>query len=166
MEKRGIAYCADEFDEHRDRERTVYACPVFAAGNTAQEALPLAELYDHPDFIDVISAAEFGLEQLFPDRTLLCILVSQDLSSLDEMERMILGAASEKKFCVAAERRESTLTLTENGQSYTVAQTDRTSQLLSELVKTDASAAACLAAVAQWCVGYKLNFYLPKELVS
>lgn len=164
MEKRGIAYCADEFAEHRDIERTVYACPVFAAGNAAQETLPLVELYDHPDFIDVISAVEFGLEQLFPDRTLLCILVSQALPSLDEMEQIMIGTASEKKFCVGVQPSENTLTLTEKGKSYTLPQTDRASQLLSELSETDASAAACLAAVAQWCVGYKLHFYLPQVL--
>lgn len=166
MEKRGIAYCASEFSPHEQRERQVYAGAVFSPGNTAQEQLPLTELYEHPDHIDLISAQEFGLEGLFPGRFLLCLPVSQTPEALDEMEALIVGTHAEKVLCAEAWQEGSELCLRDAAGTLRLALSDSAGELLGALARLGAGREACLAAVCQWCVGYPLRLYLPKELLS
>lgn len=165
MEKNGIAYCASDFARGACKDRTVYAKPVFASGNTAQEQIPLADIYDHPDYIDIISAQEFELEGLFPRRFLLCILVAQTPEALDDMEQMILGCHFDKELAACAKQEEHTLVCRDGGCEYTAVLTDSISALLHDLAKQKASMAACLAAATEWCVGYPLQLFLPRELM-
>lgn len=165
MEKNGIAYCASDFARDTCKDRTVYAKPVFTSANTVQEQIPLADIYDHPDYIDIISAQEFELEGLLQGRFLLCILVAQTPEALDDMEQMILGCHFGKELAACAMQGEHTLACRDGGCEYTAVLTNSVSALLHDLAEQNASAAACLAAVTEWCVGYPLQLFLPKELM-
>lgn len=157
MEKRGVAYCSSDFSHHRQAVRTVFAKPVFVAANTAHEQLPLTDLYDHIDYIDLISAQEFGLEGLFPGRFLLCVLVAQTVDALGEMEKLILGASTPSIPSVLAESDGGKITV---GGRF-VSSSEKAQDLLHEL--SDASAEEVIAALTQWCVGYRVQLYLPGE---
>lgn len=63
QEKRGVAHCASTFASDGCPPAAVYAAPVFVPVTMDTDDLPLQELYDHPDFVDIISAREFGLER-------------------------------------------------------------------------------------------------------
>lgn len=157
MEKQGIAYCASDFSAQQTRTRTVFAKPVFAVSNTAQEQLPLAELYDHIDYIDLISAQEFGLEGIFQGRFLLCILVAQTVSALGEMEAMIHGVSTPSVPSVRADSDGVKLLVGERAVSLT----DCAQDFLRSL--SAASPAEVIAALTHWCVGYPVQLCLPEE---
>ena len=76
QEKRGVAHCASTFVSDGCPSAVIYAAPVFVPVTMDTDDLPLQELYEHPDFVDIISAREFGLEQTAHDRLLLCVVVS------------------------------------------------------------------------------------------
>lgn len=156
MEKRGVAYCSSDYSNHREAVRTVFAKPVFTVKNTAHEQLPLTDLYDHIDYIDLISAQEFGLEGLFPDRFLLCVLVAQTVGALEEMEKMILGSSTPSIPSVLATSDGETITV--GGRS--VSSSEKAQDLLHEL--SAASAEEVIAALTQWCVGYTVQFFMPE----
>lgn len=63
QEQNGVAYCASTFSKEGSPPRTVFAAPAYVPVTMSDDDLPLQRLYDHPDFIDLISAQEFGLEQ-------------------------------------------------------------------------------------------------------
>lgn len=154
MEKRGVAYCSSDFSSHREAVRTVFAKPVFTVANTAHEQLPLTDLYDHIDYIDLISAQEFGLEGIFPGRFLLCILVAQTVEALGEMEKLILGVSTPSIPSVSAESDGERIAV--GGRS--VPLSEKAQDLLREL--SDASAEEVIAALTQWCVGYRVQLFL------
>ena len=85
---RGIANCASDFADGVNSRRTVYAKPVFAQEALTPEQLPLEEIYNHPDFVDLICAQEFGLEYSAEAGVLVCIAVTATAEALDEIERM------------------------------------------------------------------------------
>lgn len=159
MEKRGVAYCSSDFSNHRQAVRTVFAKPVFAAANTAHEQLPLTDMYEHIDYIDLINAQEFGMEGLFPGKFLLCVLVAQSVGALEEMEKMILGTSTPSIPSVLAASDGETITV--GGRS--VLLSEEAQSLLREL--SDASAEEVVATLTQWCVGYAVQFFLPEDRV-
>lgn len=165
MEKQGIAYCASDFHKVAHEARLVHVKAVFARGDTAAEQLPLTELYDHPDYIDLISAQEFGLEHIFPGCTLLCLPVAQIPKALDDMEQMICATVTENCFAATARQEAGRLLLQAGEWSVDLPSPENAAGLRRVLTEAKAPAAACLAAVAEWCVGYPLHLYLPKELV-
>lgn len=165
MERNGIAYCADSFAKQPDSARIVCARPVFVTENTAQEQIPVAALYEHPDFVDIISAHEFGLDHLFADRFLLCVLVAQLPQALEEMETMIRGSAAVCKPCASAWAAEELLHLQRGDAELTVPLTDSAAALLGALAEKHASPVDVLAAVTQWCVGYPVTLLLPEALL-
>lgn len=156
MEKKGIAYCSSDFSKLRPSKRTVFAKAVFAHGNTAQEQLPLTRLYDHIDFIDVISAQEFGLDGIVEGKFLLCILVAQTVSALNEMEELILG--------VSHKVGVSTIADSEGGVLRVGGKTAPVSDEVAPSLQ-NASPAEVLAALTHWCVGYAVQFFMPEDRV-
>lgn len=159
---RGIANCASDFADGVNSRRTVYAKPVFAQEALTPEQLPLEEIYNHPDFVDLICAQEFGLEYSTEAGVLVCIAVTATAEALDEIERMICG-------CVCGKRRTAVCQADGNeiqvqigretfyfkcGRSF-FADRDR-------FKKSKAPAAAVVAALAQWCVEYPVEFYWPE----
>lgn len=72
-EKPDAAHGARPFAANDCPPTTVYAAPVFVPVTMDTNSLPLQKLYDHPDFVDLISAREFGLEQTTHDRLPLCV---------------------------------------------------------------------------------------------
>lgn len=73
LEKPDAAHGASASAANGCPPTTVYAAPVFVPGTMDTNSLPLQKMYDHPDFVDLISAREFGLEQTTHDRLPLCV---------------------------------------------------------------------------------------------
>ena len=92
QEKNGVAYCASTFAANGCPPRTVCAAPVFVPVTMSTDDLPLREMYDHPDFIDLISAQEFGLEQTTHEKLLLCIVAAATPDALHALIEMIVPA--------------------------------------------------------------------------
>lgn len=61
QEKRGVARCASTFVSDGCPPAVVYAAPVFVPVTMDTNDLPLRELYDHPDFVDIVSASSFWI---------------------------------------------------------------------------------------------------------
>ena len=97
QEKRGVARYASTFAVDGCPSAVVYAAPVFVPVTMDIDDLTLQELYDHPDFVDIISAREFGMEQTAHDRLLLCMVVSAAEESLRELTELVRELAPFKE---------------------------------------------------------------------
>ena len=89
QEQNGVAYCASTFSKEGSPPRTVFAAPAYVPVTMSDDDLSLQRLYDHPDFIDLISAQEFGLEQTGHGKLLLCVVVAAAPGALRELMGMI-----------------------------------------------------------------------------
>lgn len=153
QEKQGVAHCASTFASDGCPPTTVYAAPVFVPVTMNTDDLPLQELYDHPDLVDIISAQEFGLEQTAHDRLLLCVVVSAAESSLRELEELIapIGALTP---CVACIEEDGMLTVRTEGRQFRVPAEENTGAFLATMQAQALPLPAVLAALTTWCTGY------------
>ena len=151
QEKRGVAHCASTFASDGCPPAVVYAAPVFVPVTMDTDDLPLQELYDHPDFVDIISAREFGLEQTAHDRLLLCVVVSAAESSLRELAGMIapVGALTP---CAVCTEEGGTLTVRAEGGQCRVPAEENAGVFLTAMQALPLP--AVLAALTTWCTGY------------
>ena len=113
--------------------------------------LPLQELYDHPDFVDIISAREFGLEQTAHDRLLLCVVVSAAESSLRELAGLIAPVGTLTP-CAACTEEGGTLSVRAEGRHSHMPAEENVGAFLSAMQALPLP--AVLAALTTWCTGY------------
>lgn len=151
QEKRGVAHCASTFASEGCPSAVVYAAPIFVPVTMDTDDLPLQELYDHPDFVDIISAREFGLEQTAHDRLLLCVVVSAAKSSLRELAELIapVGALTP---CAACTEESGMLIVRADEGQFRVPAVENADAFLSAMQALPLS--AVLAALTTWCTGY------------
>ena len=135
---------------------TVYAKPIFATDNTYPEQLPLEALYDHEDYVDLISAQEFGIESLFSHKTLLCLLIAKRTDALDEMETLILQQTTPSNVIATAQLQENRIVVSIGGQNLSLPNAENSSDLHSALIENAAPKAAWLAALGVWCTNYRV----------
>ena len=154
--KRGVAHCASTFAANGCPPTTVYAAPVFVPVTMNTDDLPLQALYDHPDFVDIISAREFGLEQTARDRLLLCVVVSAAESSLRELAAMIapVGALAP---CAACCEEGGALTVRTEGRQLRVPAEESAGAFLA--AGQTLPLPTMLAALTTWCTGYGCTLY-------
>ena len=108
-ERNGVAYCASTFEKNGCPPRMVCAAPVFVPVSMTADELPLQQLYDHPDLIDLISAQEFGLEQSTHEKLLLCVVAAATPEALRELLSMVTatGMLTAVADCTETENRRS-----------------------------------------------------------
>lgn len=138
---------------------TVYAKPIFAAGNTYPEQLPLEALYSHRDYVDLISAQEFGLEALFPGQTLLCVAVAARAEALDEMEALILDFVTPCRPIAVAQAQDDHICVNISGHDFAFSNKDAASDLRNALLESNAPKPAWLAVLVAWCTDYRVVLY-------
>ena len=143
--------------------RTVYAKAIFAVGNTDLEQLPLEAIYNHEDYVDLISAQEFGIEALLPQRTLLCVAIALRKDALDDMERLITGASSKSKAIASAQVHDDQICAQIHSQEFLVPNDDSPTALCAALQTVPS--AAWLAALGAWCTGYRVVLCGSKEML-
>ncbi len=142
---------------------TVYAKPIFALGNTALDQLPLEALYNHRDYVDLISAQEFGIEALFPTQTLLCLAIALRPDALDEMETIITGHSSVGKSIAVAQMQDDRITVSIHGCDVSVPNEEDAAHLHHAL--QNIPKAAWLAVMGAWCTGYRVVLWGTEELL-
>lgn len=142
---------------------TVYAKPIFALGNTDLENLPLEALYDHEDYVDLISAQEFGLEALFPAKTLLCVAIAKRTDALDEMEAIVTGSATQALVIGSAQAQDDRICVSINGIDFSVPNEEDAVALYQALKAVPK--AAWLAVLGAWCTGYRVVLYGTQEML-
>lgn len=155
-EKHGVAHCASTFAQEGCPPQTVYAAPVFVPVTMSTDELPLEKLYGHPDFVDLISAQEFGLEQTEHGMLLLCIVVAAAPDALPELAGLI-APVGRLAPCCTCEEADGTLTVRMEEAEYRVASAGRTDSFSAALRPLPLYAA--LAALSTWCTGYACTVY-------
>ena len=158
QERNGVAYCASTFAKNGCPPRTVCAAPVFVPATMSADDLPLEALYDHPDFIDLISAQEFGLEQTAHENLLLCILAAATPASLRELLAMIVPAAPLTPAAGCAEA-ENGLAVRMEHTRFTVPAEEQPGAFLDAMRRQQLPLPAMLAALTTWCTGYGCTLY-------
>lgn len=153
QEKRGVAHCASTFVSDGCPSAVIYAAPVFVPVTMDTDDLPLQELYDHPDFVDIISAREFGLEQTAHDRLLLCVVVSAAESSLRELAELIAPIEALTP-CAACTEEGGMLTVRVEGRQFRVAAEENAGAFLAAMQAQALPLPTVLAALTTWCTGY------------
>lgn len=158
LEKPGAAHCASAFAANGCPPMTVYAAPVFVPVTMDTDSMPLQELYDHPDFVDLISAREFGLEQTTHDRLLLCVAVSAAEGSLGELAGLIAPVGPLTP-CAACSREDGVLTVLTEGGQFRVPAGESAGALLAAMQERMLPLPAALAALTTRCTGYGCTLY-------
>ena len=153
QEQNGVAYCASTFSKEGSPPRTVFAAPAYVPVTMSDDDLPLQRLYDHPDFVDIISAREFGLEQTAHDRLLLCVVVSAAESSLRELAELIAPIEALTP-CAACTEEGGMLTVRVEGRQFRVAAEENAGAFLAAMQAQALPLPAVLAALTTWCTGY------------
>ena len=153
QEKRGVAHCASTFASDGCPSAVVYAAPVFVPVTMDTDDLPLQELYDHPDFVDIISAREFGLEQTAYDQLLLCVVVSAAESSLRELAALIAPIGTLTP-CAACVEEGGTLAVQAEGRQFCVPAEESAGAFLAAMQTQALPLPTVLAALTTWCTGY------------
>lgn len=139
---------------------TVYAKAIFAVEDTQ---LPLEALYNHRDYIDLLSAQEFGMEALFPARTLQCVAIATRPDALDEMEDLITGRRTQSKVIASAQAKGECISVSIKGCEYSVPNEEDAENFCRAL--QEVPNAARLAVLAAWCTGYRVVLYGTEELL-
>ena len=146
QEKNGVAYCASDFAGNGCPPRTVYAAPVFVPVTMDTDALPLAALYDHPDFIDLISAQEFGLEQVKNGRLLLCVVVAAAREALEQLTALITPPPALTPMAICREY-DGSLLVEADQTSYTLPAAEQAGALLAAMQRQVVPLHGALAAL-------------------
>ena len=158
QERNGVAYCASTFSKNGCPPRTVFAAPVFVPATMSADDLPLQELYDHPDFIDLISAQEFGLEQAGHGKLLLCIVVAAAPSALRELLEMIVSDVTLLP-CAQCRKCDNSLHLSMGDAQFSVPMYEQAGTFLSAMLEAALPLEAMLAALTTWCTGYACQLF-------
>lgn len=158
QEKNGVAYCASTFAANGCPPRTVCAAPIFVPVTMSTDDLPLREMYDHPDFIDLISAQEFGLEQTAHEKLLLCIVAAATLDALHALTEMIVPAQPLIPRAVC-EGYSSTLHICSDGARYDIPAEEQSGAFLAAMQDQQLPLPAVLAALTTWCTGYPATLF-------
>ena len=158
QERNGAAYCASTFEENGCPPRTICAAPVFVPASMTANDLPLERLYDHPDFVDLISAQEFGLEQTAHDKLLLCIVAAAAPAALRELRCMIVPAAPIAP-CASCTEAENGLRVRTEGSVFHVPMEEQAGAFMAAVYKEKLPLPALLAALTTWCTGYGCTLY-------
>ena len=157
-ERNGVAFCASAFEASGCPPRTICAAPVFVPATMSTDDLPLERLYNHPDFIDLISAQEFGLEQTLHEALLLCILAAATPDALHELLEMIVPAAALTPAASCTETKTGLEIRTERAH-FTVPAAEQAGRLLAAIQNACLPLPASLAALTTWCTGYGCTLY-------
>ena len=157
-ERSGVAYCASTFSKDGCPPRTVFAAPVFVPATMSADDLPLQELYDHPDFIDLISAQEFGLEQTGHGKLLLCVVVAAAPGALRELLGMIVPDVTLLP-CAQCQQYDDSLRLSMGNAQFSVFMHKQAGTFLSSMLEAALPLEAMLAALTTWCTGYGCQFF-------
>ncbi len=163
QEKNGAAYCASDFAGNGCPPRTVCAAPVFVPVTMDTDALPLAALYNHPDFIDLISAQEFGLEQTKNDRLLLCVVVAAAREALEQLTALIVPPPALTPRAVCREQ-DGVLQVEADHTPYALPAAEQAGALLAAMQQQAVSLPGVLAALTTWCTGYGCTLYGEADL--
>lgn len=155
-DKLGVAHCASTFEKNGCPLPTVYAVPVFVPVTTSVDDLPLRELYDHPDFIDIISTQEFGLENTSHEKLLLCILVTAVPEALHEMAEMITPTGALIP-CADCSESNGALNISAMNSRFSIP-VEESSGAFSAIVQGQ-PLQVVLAALTTWCTGYACTLY-------
>lgn len=158
QERNGVAYCASTFEKNGCPPRTVCAAPVFVPASMTAEELPLERLYDHPDFIDLISAQEFGLEKTAHDRLLLCVVAAAAPDGLRELVEMIVPAAQLAP-CASCTEAENSLRVRMEDAVFHVLAEEQTGAFMAAAYREKLPLPVLLAALTTWCTGYGCTLY-------
>ena len=158
QERNGVAYCASTFSKNGCPPRTVFAAPLFVPATMSADDLPLQELYDHPDFIDLISAQEFGLEQTGHGKLLLCIVAAAAPDALRELLGMIVSDVTLLP-CVQCQERGDALHLSMGDAQFSVPIYEQAGPFLSFILEAALPLEAMLAALTTWCTGYACQLF-------
>lgn len=158
QEKTGIAFCANTYAQTGRPPRVICAAPVLVPDEPGADELPLRELYDHPDFIDLISTKDFGLEQTIQGKKLLGVLVATVPEGLEELLSMI--TVSEKlSNPVSCHETEGIFCIRIGDDQYNVSASHCEDTFLTQEQQKELPSAAVLAALSAWCTGYAVTFY-------
>lgn len=158
QEKRGVAHCASTFASDGCPSAVVYAAPVFVPVTMDTDDLPLQELYDHPDFIDLISAQEFGLEQTGHGKLLLCVVVAAAPGALRELMGMITSDVTLLP-CAQCRECDNSLRLSIGDAQFSVPMYEQAGTFLSAMLEAALPLEAMLTALTTWCTGYGCQFF-------
>lgn len=159
----GIANCASDFANGVNSLRMVFAKPIFAKKALSPEQLPLEAIYNHPDYVDLISAQEFNIEHLTGNGILICILVTATEAALDEIERMICGSVCGKRVSAVSRLDEKEIHVQMGEKTFTFQCDDSLSADGACFAKEEIPAAAAVAALTQWCVEHPVQLDWPDE---
>ena len=158
QERNGVAYCASAFEKNGCPPRTICAAPVFVPASMTADDLPLERLYDHPDFVDLISAQEFGLERTGQDKLLLCIVAAAGPASLRELLSMIVPTAQLSP-CASCTEAENGLSVRMEDAVFCVPAEEQAGAFLAAAYRKKLPLPALLAALTTWCTGYGCTLY-------
>lgn len=158
QEKRGVAHCASTFASDGCPSSVVYAAPVFVPVTMDTDDLPLQELYEHPDFIDLISAQEFGLEQTGHGKLLLCVVVAAAPGALRELMGMITSDVTLLP-CAQCRECDNSLRLSIGDAQFSVPMYEQAGTFLSAMLEAALPLEAMLTALTTWCTGYGCQFF-------
>lgn len=155
-DKLGVAHCASTFEKNGCPLPTVYAVPVFVPVTISVDDLPLRELYNHPDFIDIISTQEFGIEYTSHEKLLLCVIAAAAPESLHEMAEMITPTGRLVP-CASCSERNGTLNISAMNSRFSIS-VEESSEAFSAAVQGQ-QLPVVLAALTSWCTGYACTLY-------
>ena len=158
QERNGVAYCASTFEKDGCPPRMVCAAPVFVPASMTADDLPLERLYDHPDFVDLISAQEFGLEKTGHDKLLLCVIAAAVPASLRELLEMIAPTARLAP-CASCTEAESGLRVRVEDSVFHVPAEEQAGAFMAAAYREQLPLPGLLAALTTWCTGYGCTLY-------
>ena len=162
QERNGVAFCASTFEKNGRPPRTICAAPVFVPATMTEDELPLEALYDHPDFIDLISAGEFGLAQTAHEKLLLCIVAAATAPALRELLAMI-GPAAALAPCAACSEEDGLLRVRAENALFSVPSEEQPARLMAAMNARALPLPAVLAALTTWCTGYRCTLFWEQD---
>ena len=163
QEKTGIAFCAHTYSETGRPPRVICAAPILVPKELNADELPLRGLYDHPDFVDLISAKDFGLEQTVENKRLLGILAATVPDGLKELTAMITDPIKLTD-PISCHETNGIFCIRIGDRQYNVPVPDPNDAFLTTGQQRELPFAAVLAALSAWCSGYAVTFY-PGDLI-
>ena len=158
QERNGVAYCASTFEKNGCPPRVICAAPVFVPASMTADDLPLEMLYDHPNFIDLISAQEFGLEQTAHDKLLLCVVAAATPEALRELLAMIVPTSALAP-CASCTEAENGLHIRMEGSVLHAPAEEQAGAFTAAAYREQLPLPAMLAALTTWCTGYGCTLY-------
>lgn len=157
-ERNGVAFCASSYKKFGRPPRRICAAPVFAACSMSPDDLPLQEIYDHPDFVDLISAQEFDLEKTENDKLLLCIVAAQTPAAVKELCNLIMPTEAITP-CAGCDLKEDHMELLTQETKAVLPIADDAGSILRKAQQCGLSLYEILAALTSWATGFSCTMY-------